>query len=352
MAGEIASVAPDLASRFDTYVAEEEVAPIEEAAPEAEAEASAPAEEVVETNEESQETGGEDAGESEGDEPVVADSESGEPESEPIDTFAELAEHYEVEPDDLLNHIQIEGKDGEMVSLATAVNGYRGMETFDARKSAEIQTLTAEIRTTHDASMKDFENLTAQMIQKIQRNQEPEGGWDHLRSSNPGEYIRLNEERQAERADAEAAIALMDQQRQKVVGENEAAMDRFRADQHVQLLKMKPEWEGEAGNVAKTEIVEYLKATGRQSEVIDNLRDLPAQDILTVWEAAQYRKMTTDPKLVRKRLRGLPLKHMKASARDEDAPQRAQQKANQATRDNFRESGKIEDGLELFERFI
>lgn len=312
------------------------------------------AEEASETQEGSEEEASEEtpAAEETSEETVAAAPADEETEAEYIDSWDDLAASLEFDPQELLDHLQIPGRaEGETISLSEAVNQYRSGPDLDAAARAEVDSVTAGLREDSKKRFSELETLTARMIGKIERHRAPAGGWDALRDSDPSEYIRLTEAQNADRADAEAAIASLQAEAQRHESEDKKLQERIEQEQTALTYKLRPDWrDAKVGRAAFEEIQGYLKTSGFSPEQVDSLID--ARSIITVWKAAQYDKSQAKKPRLLKRLRKLPAKHVKASARDETAPVAAQQKEHDAALDKFRKSGQIKDAVSLFGEHI
>ncbi len=349
----ISHVDTDVQAAFQNYLEIEE-APLGDTAPplKAASEETPAKEEAPEVEEPAVETAAEEEETTE-DPQLKADAEkAAESEAEYIDTWSEMAESLEFDPNELLNHLQIEGRDGEgMVSLAATVDHYRRGPDMDAATRVEVDRVTSELREEAAGRFKELEQLTARMIAKIERHKPPQGGWPALKSENPTEYIRLTEAHQADRTDAEAAIKALETEADRMKKEGDKTDAKYEQEQSSLTFKMRPDWRDEAvGKVAYEDIRQHLAASNYTPDEIRGLVD--ARSILIAWQAAQYAKSQAKKPRLLKRLRKLPAKHVAASARDEEAPGREQNKARQATLDKFRETGKIEDGMALFEEHV
>ena len=350
----------DLAAHFQEHL-DQEAAPTE--TPEAKEDQSssdspnepnveAPSQEEEGVQEESEEEGGaEEVAQEEG---AEAKEEGGEEAGDPeyIDTWDALAESLEFDPTELLNHLQIPGRaDGETVSLADAVDQYRRGPDLDAAAQARIDSVSEELREDSKKRYGELEKLTSRMISKIERHRAPQGGWDELRARDPSEYIRLTELQSADRADAEAAISSLEEEAARNTEASKKADEKNEREQTELTYKLRPDWrDAKVGRAAFDEIQGYLQTSGFNQEQMDSLID--ARSIITVWKAAQYDKSQRKKPRLLKRLRKLPTKHVKATARDEVAPTSAREKERGATLDRFRKSGKIKDAVSLFEEHL
>ena len=352
--GFLTHVAPDVEQGFKDYLDRVEPETAEQAAqsppapepepepepvPEPEPEVEATADEEI-----SEELSPESAAE-----PQAADADDAD--DDVIRTVADLAESFEVEEAELLSQIQVADAAGKMVALSDVVNAYRVGPDLDSKVEAEIESTRAEMRREHDAGLESLTQLTARLVQRVEQHREPEGGWERLRQENPGEYIRQREAEEADRRDAREAIGYLEAAQQQREAEDEKAAQVYAEEQGKVLFSLRPEWRGsEEGKLAFADIQGYLNEVGFPVEQQQALVD--ARSIQTVWEASQYRKLQSAKPGAKKRLRGLPKRHVRSTARDESRQNETQNKKRAAQLDKFRSSGKIEDGLEFFAEHI
>lgn len=274
------------------------------------------------------------------------------PDADVINTFSDLATSFEVEESELLDHLQIMGREGEdLVPLSQIVSQYRSGFSESQSSRVELEAERTQLRADSDTGMQRLQEVTARLVAKVEKNFTPEGGWDALRSSNPGEYIRLKEMQDSDRKDAEAAIVVMQEETNRRSQEDNAKNDRYVAQQAEKTFRLRPDWKTPViGKAAHDDINSYLTNNGFDQEQISELVD--ANSIITVWKAAQYDKAQALRPELKKRLSKLPRKHLKASARDETVRNVAQDKQRKAASDKFRQTGRIEDSLTLFEEHI
>ncbi len=299
------------------------------------------AEEAPEGDQEELDTSAEEGAEAEGEE-------EGE---DFIETWAELAETFEVPPDDLLGHIQIEGRGDDLVPLQQIVSEWREAPNLISRGEAELGELRAEQTKVHDERIEQLQAQTLTLMQRLESENHSEEWWAKLRDDNPGEWIKRNEQRNQDKRSVEEAFATMrseGERRSKVEAEDH---DRYVSEQADLLYKLRPAWKDEnAGKAAHADITEILNRSKFSDEQKRNLVD--AKSIEIVWKAAQWDKSQDKKPALKKRLRRLPRKHRASSARDERPQVAAADKRYQSSSDKLRETGKFEDGVEAFERFL
>lgn len=267
-----------------------------------------------------------------------------------ISTFAELAEEYGVEENDLLEHFTVPGRTPEeSVSLSTVIEAFRNPAGTHVEELVQVQV--AELKAESDTAMKALSAATAELVARVRTQKPPPGGWEALRKDEPGEYIRLRELQEGERQETEAALAMMDRETERRAGVEDEARKRYLREQARLTFELRPDWkERKVGEVAQKEIHDYLVTAGFPAEEIEGLDN--ARAMLTVWEAAQYRKSQQRKPLRLKRLKGLPRKRLVVTARDDTPHASDVDKRLDSDLARFHESGKIEDGLGLFEEVL
>lgn len=335
----------DIARSIESYLDATEGAANAAPEPEEAPQASAPAE----TDDEAARQ--EEPAEAEAAEAAPAEADEAAGEVEVINTLAELAQSFEVEEQELLDHLQIEGPDGSMVPLSSAIQAFREGPQLDKAFQAEVEKARTELQKRADEELGQLQQLTYRLIQRVEGQKEPTGGWDRLRQENPAEYIRLREQQEAERADARAAMDALERHRAEREAQEAELAKRYEAEQGELLFKLRPDWQDpKAGRAAFEEVQAYLSEKGFTPEQQANLVD--ARSIVTVWEAAQYRKLQQKKPELRKRLRRLPTKSVRQVARDERARETAAAKERASRFGRLRDTGRVEDAAALFEEML
>jgi hypothetical protein len=350
-------VNPEVAAGFERFLDNNEPEPIEnetaqesqDSSPEEPPATAVEDEQTTDTEQEAEEsTSDEESSETRDQTKGVTEDSS----EETIDTFGELAEVFEAEERDLLEHLTIDGREGEgSVSLASVVDHYRTSAASEEAVIAEQESFRADLRTEIDGRMQELQQATARIVQRIEQNAEPPGGWDKLRQENPSEYIRLNEQRQADHAAARAAIDAMEAEAERVKGEESKQYEAFTERETEKLYRLRPDWRDKAtGRAAFEDIQGYLNKHGFSEDQQNALVD--AASIITVWKAAQHDKAQAAKPGLKKRLRKLPTKHVRASARDETAPAREAAQARQARLDHAKKTGNLDDLAPFFAEHV
>ena len=266
-----------------------------------------------------------------------------------IDTWDELAQSFEVDPQDLLSHMTVPDAQGNAVSLADVVEAYN--DPASTHLEEQVQARVETIRAASDTAMQELTAATAQVIARVQQHRAPDGGWDALRQSDPAEYIRQREMQDSDRRSAQDALDLMDRETARREGEDSSAKEQYLQQQAKLTYQLMPGWrDPNAGRAAQQEIHDYLVRSGFSKDQIEVLDD--ARSIVTVWKAAQWDRAQKAKPLRLKRLKGLPTKHVGATARDDTPRANAQQKEHNAALKKFEKSGNLEDALSLFEEHV
>jgi len=286
--------------------------------------------------------------EGEGAEQAESDSTQDEAGEEQINTLAELASVYEVDEAELAEHIQIEGPDGEFHSLQEALTAFREGPSESDAASAAVTAHIAESRQAMDAQMAQMVDATKQLLVRIQRDEQID--WNALKQSDPTGYIERREQLDQDRADAQRAFTAFDEEEARRAKENEGLFEERRKDQARLILRRMPKWRDEKLAAAATaDMQQYLQSNGFGEDDFNQLID--ANQIITVWKAAQFDKLQAKIKKpgAIKRLRGIPSrKSLAATARSEAPAVDAGAQKRQGKVDTLRDSGNEADAAALF----
>ena len=296
------------------------------------------------------ETPEEDAGEDAG---VEASGEEGEGEEgeDVIETWDDIAETFDVDPAELLGHIQIQGRGENSVSLEHIVNEWRNAPESIANNETELAEMKAGFQKEHDERLQGLQAQTLMLMQRNESENHSQDWWDKLAEENPGEWIKRDRQRREDQRAIEEAFSTMKAEGERRTQASSETHSAYVAEQGELLFKLRPDWsEDKAGKAAHADIGSCLKRSGFSQEQRAELVD--ARSILTVWKAAQFDKMQDKAPALRKRLRKLPRKHRGTSARDDRPQKSAATRRFQASSERLRKTGRLEDGIEAFERFV
>ncbi len=265
-----------------------------------------------------------------------------------INTLAELAAVYETEEAEFAEHLQIEGPDGEMHSLQTAITSFREGPVESEATAAAIATHVAESRKEIDTHMQKLLETTQHMMVRIETQQNVD--WDKLKEDDIHDYVARREQHDEDRAAAQRAFDAFDEEKARRGKEDEMLLDQRRQDQGRLLLRRMPSWRDDA--VAKTataDMQKYLLSNGFTEADWDGLVD--ANQYITVWKAAQYDKSQAKLKKpgVITKLRGLPTRKTLAATtrREAPAPESAAKQKGQGMLDRLKKEGS-EDAFAAF----
>ena len=340
--------------RFAAYLnAPEDSGSGEQEAPEQEASQSEPvSDEAVEESPESEESPEESS--SEEGESLEASEDQAESEvaDEGVETISDLAKAFEVDEQEFLDHLQVESRDGEgTVSLSEVISAYKNLPASENEIREQVEKANASLRTEHDQRLGELQKLTAVMIAEVEN--EPSVDWELLRDSDPGEYLREKETREARRSAIQKSLDAMQEEISRRESEDGEKQEIWRQDQIKAIYREKPEWqEPESGKAAMSEVTSYLVKSGYSEDEIGALDD--ARSILTVWRAAQWEKLQAQKPGVKKRLRLLP-RTVRAGARDDAASlskEKEQAERVNALRKNLSETGSVDDAAALIRGMI
>jgi hypothetical protein len=344
--GAILSVDPELQDRFTNFLQQDDAiesppaaeaeAPEAEGA-EAEAPESAPAEDEPAVEEPTEQDGAE----------LVAPESSEDEDIDPVETLSDLAKAFEVEEEEFLNHLQVPSRDGEgTVSLSEVIDSYTSQPANNEEARLHYEGLGQQLQGEHDQRLGDLQKSTAASIAQVES--EPDVDWEMLRETDPGQYLKERESRDARRSDVQRSLDAMDTEMKRREAESETQRQTWRQEQVKTLYRLRPDWqEADKGRVAMSEVTDYLAKTGYPQEEIDALED--ARSILTVWRAAQWEKLQAKKPEMKKRLRLLP-RTLRSGARD-DVAALSEEQENTKKRDQLRarltETGSVNDAAAL-----
>ena len=267
---------------------------------------------------------------------------------EQINTLAELASVYEVDESELAAHIQIEGPDGQTHSLQDALTAFREGPSDSDAVSAAVEAHIAENRQKIDEQMAHLVDTTKQLLVRIQRDEQSD--WAALKQSDPAGYIERLEQLEQDRAETQRALTAFDDEENRRAKENEGLLEDRRKDQARLILRRMPKWRDEKAAAAATADMQgYMQSNGFAEDDFDRLVD--ANQIITVWKAAQFDKLQAKIQKpgALKRLRGIPTrKSLGATARSEAPASDAGVQKRQGKVDALRDSGNEADAAALF----
>jgi hypothetical protein len=349
--GAITSVDPELQDRFSTFLQQEDAV---ESPPPTEAEAPVAAGAEGEAQESAPEPEPE-VGEVPAEDPTEPEPQAASSEDEdldPVETISDLAKAFEVEEGEFLDHLQVPSRDGEgTVSLSEVIEAYTSQPANNEEARLHYEGLGQELQGEHDARLGELQKVTAALIAQVEA--EPDVNWEMLRETDPGQYLKERESRDARRADVQRSLDAMDAEMKRRDTEAETQHQAWCQEQVQTLYRLRPDWqEADRGRVAMGEVTDYLVKTGYPKEQIDALED--ARSILTVWRAAQWEKLQAKKPGVKKRLRLLP-RTLRTGAR-EDAAVLSNEQEKAKERDQLRnrlaDTGSVDDAAALMKGLL
>jgi hypothetical protein len=290
--------------------------------------------------------------------PTAADAEAdaegeADPDAPDVSTLDSLADFFEVEPEEVLQNLEVEGLEGEMVSIGDALDGWRESERiFEDRATsleADHRTLLSSTQEASNQHLQRVAILTKSLIDRIQVEYSGER-MAAARMENPEHYADLVDGKNAAEKLINDSIGVMDQEGDKREAQSSADLHKIMAKQNDLLLKARPEWKNpDTLNSALKAGTKYMLGNGWAQSDIDSIQD--HRVLLMVDDAVKGARLRrgSDGKLVDKlRRRGLkqPTKGLKArSRRDQPNPKnRARDKAYA----RLEESGDAKDAVDLF----
>jgi hypothetical protein len=149
-------------------------------------------------------------------------------------------------------------------------------EAAALRKQYEAQA--QEVQQRQSQLQQALDHYTQQLM-GLQHQEQP--NWESLLQNNPAEYLKQKhvwEQRQTELQQAQAAQAYLYQQQQ---AEAHAHQEAFLEQQSKMLMDMIPEWKSaETAKSERSELRKFLASSGFDDEMISNVRDARAVNIM------------------------------------------------------------------------
>lgn len=231
-----------------------------------------------------------------GEEPVETEVEKESDEGTDLEAApASQSEDDTPESDETRFEVKIDGElkyvtEGELKAAyqKAQASAKRFEEAASLRKQYEAQAQEVQQRQVQLQQALDY---YTQQIQEVQQQDQP--NWERLVNENPQEYLRqkhLYEQRQAKMQEAQAARSYLYQQQQ---AESEAQQQAFLEQQSKLLIEKIPEWKNaETAKSERTELRSFLAKEGFDDEMIGNVRDARAVNIMR--KAMLYDKLMTN----------------------------------------------------------
>lgn len=269
------------------------------------------------------------------------------PEAQPIQSLADLAERLEVDEEELAKLLKVKGRDGAEVPLADVLEAYRK----PAPEAAELEgarAKLAEYEQVRSAYQEATQQLAAAAAGFAQRLKASEPDWALLEKTNPQQYALerlkyMDGVRQLELADQRLQAARAREQH-----EQQVKLQEFRAAEARKLQSQVPEWKDAKvfeADLSKTEryLVDTWKLKPEEVAQIADHRDWTIADKARRWDELQAKK----PEVLEK-VKQLPrvMTPGTITSPDRGAAARAA-KAEAELTDKLRTSGSVHDAAAI-----
>jgi len=283
-------------------------------------------------------------------------SEGDEGDAPDISTLDSLANYFDVEPDEVLESIQVEDPFGNSVSIGDALNGWRESEQKISERQTNLENEFSEARAKYDeeanAAVQQLALFTKTMIEEIQTQYTPER-LQYLRESDPDQYLQMMERKHALDSRIGNSIQIIEQEsaRQHQHAEKERADVLQR--EHQALLQKLPEWRDEkTRSDAMGTATQYLKnVIGFTDDDINSIYDhrlmLILRDAVT---GHQLRQGGDQKKVSDLKRKGLKRPTLRGQTRRD--PENPKTRERQDARARLRQSGSTKDAASLIEGLI
>ena len=162
-------------------------------------------------------------------------------EEAPIQSLEQLAEFFEVEPDDVLQGLQIQAPDGDTISIGDALERWRNVErSIHSRRDALEQEYAEKTTKALSESSATAQRLVAQTkaMAEYYSQEFPAERMAQLRQSDPEEYIQMFERKQKLERLINGSLDAIDAVQSQAKSRGDEDFKRI-ANREVQLLVQK-----------------------------------------------------------------------------------------------------------------
>lgn len=288
--------------------------------------------------------------------PKEGEGEETDGEEEGINTLADIAQVFEVEEKELLEHLQISSPNGETVALGEVIKTWRDApaatrdyEQLKLQREAFLQE-SAQLRERTDQATRDLA-AHAQALLDVTQEEFKDIDWKTLEQEDPQSYLILKNKSAERGALIQGAIEKLKFAEKQKLEEFQAQTVKTRATEIAALHEKMPEWsDPEVAGAAMNETQQFLIASNFSQDEVNTIGD--HRYLLVAWKAAQFDKLKKNAPKKMKKLRGLPkpTNALQAGAR-RDASADVRKKA-QAKFDRLKQTGDERDAAALLEEFL
>lgn len=314
------------------------------------------------------EAGGESEGEGESDADAEAGEEAEEKKAEGqeeeseqggIETLSDLAAAFEVEEQAFLQHIQVDGPNGERVPLSDVVSAYQKapeavrISSEVQQRKQELDKLTEQTRKEHDEKLLELQSLTERMVAKLEQDAQKysKEELERLKAEDPQRYLIVVDEMRQQREAFQAAHRKLSEEAQRREQKMAEERESWMRSEAQQLAEKLPEWTKDQQLMQREvqEINDFLKSNGFQDEDLEALYD--HRYVLIARKAMLYDQLQKrKPELLREKVYSKPKRTLRAQARPGQGAEQARQV--EADKKRLAKSGRVEDAAAVFERMI
>ena len=212
----------------------------------------------------------------------------------------------------------------------------------EQRKAIEAEKSAVE----QAKQLRDQYAQRLELIQKVLAEQNKTEDLESLKETDPiGYAVKV-----AEQAQREKQLAAVEAERRRLAeqqqSEYQSKLQQMIASEAEKLSGAIPDWNTEKGEEVRRDIRNYAKGLGFSDQELSAVYDSRA--VLTLWEAAQYRKLISNKPEVTKKVSEAP-KMMKPGTSKVSNPDADALKTD---RNRLRKTGKARDAATIFERFM
>lgn len=274
-------------------------------------------------------------------------------EDEGISTLDDLSASFEMDQDEFLSAIKVDDAGTTLAQLVEAHTKSpqnalltQQIEADSARVLEEKTALTKQREEYAETSQKSVERL-AVAADHLLTEVEGERGtdWEKLKLEDPQDYMLRFSDHQLKKQKIEEALTLIRAEADKQSETDQQIRADFARDQQAKLYEKMPEWRKDPVRAEAFKGIETsLRAAGFEDDDFAMLDD--HRILLQAYKAAQWDELQHKGKLVKKRIKKVQKKVVRAGARRNSEQDKSRQQ-RVALRKRLRASGSVEDAAAL-----
>ena len=302
--------------------------------------------------------------EADGEEPIAALQDGEEPtedegaeDGDAISSLGALAEYFEVEEDQVLDNLEVEGADGTSIPIGQALQSWRdGEGLLESRRAAletDYQGRIESVNLQADKGMAEIQTLAVALANHL-RDEYSDEKLQHARMEDPDQYANLIDKRMEIMRVIEGAANSYETNAKQRESQSQGDMRQLMQTENAALMAKKPEWQDRT--VRNQDMIagqRLLLQIGFDQSEIDQVVDhkiLILTDLAV--KGARLSKGASGKNLDALRKKGLKKPSLGLRTKSRRDPENPTTKARDQARARLGQSGSIRDAARLVEDLI